>query len=255
MSKVLLRKEAATAWITLSSEEDFNAFSKEMAREFSTVVREVVGDPEIRVVVLRGAGPIFSSGAHIKEMNEAADKRHFFDQLSNSIYDSLFTLRESSQIFIAAVHGKAVGVALPIALCCDLVWVAKGTELVPGYLNIGLFPNGGLTYLLPELLGSKRALELLLVEKHMRCEQAWQLGLISAVIDSSNFFEEVEARVHRLVSGPVRVYQKTKELVALQRNNAFREHLNLEKQALLASSEQEEFSQLLSKTLARMINH
>ncbi len=245
---VRIAKGEGMATLELQDEKRLNAFSMDLASEFLSAVQELTADPGVHLVLIQGAGAIFSAGANIKEMGEATDKRKFFDELSSKIYDALFLMRESDKIFVAAVHGKVIGVALPLVLCCDLVWAKAGTEIVPGYLNIGLFPNGGLTYLLPELMGSKRALELLLVQKKISAEEALAQGVISAVIKDP-FGEEVDRRICKLLGGPMAIYKRTKELVALQRAKAFRNHMKLEKVELLASSESEEFRQGLSQAL------
>lgn len=242
---VHLERKESVAWVHLDSPSDYNAFSLELATEFFKVIKTVVSEKNIDVVVIQGKGHLFSSGANIKKMDEALNKRVFFDQLSSQIYESFFAIRDSSQIFVAAVHGKVIGVALPLILCCDLIWARKGTEFIPGYLNIGLFPNGGLTYLLPEYLGSKRAFELLFFKQILSAEEALRCGLISDVVE--DFEKQIPDRIEQFCRGPVQICRKTKELISLQRRESFKSHMAKEKIALLESSEGIDFIKGLQK--------
>lgn len=249
MPRILVETNNEWTTITFQSSEDYNAFSLEFAEELYEKIQKVISS-KIPFVLFKGQGPIFSSGANIKKVHEASDKREFFSKLSACIYESFFAIRKSPQIFISAVHGKVIGVALPFVLCTDLIWAQEDTLFIPGYLNLGLFPNGGLTFLLPELLGNKRALELLLVQKQLSAQEAYNLGLISAALPKLNFKNDVEERMKNLLKGPVVQYQKTKELFSIQTYQAFESHLRLEREALLKSCGEEVFLKLLNEAVS-----
>ena len=253
-TKVEMSVKGNIARITLNAPKELNAFSQELAADFRSSIESVTKMSSIDIVVLQAEGSVFSAGANIKEVGRTADKKKYFERLSTVMYDTFYKIMEAEQLVIATARGNIVGVALPLVLCCDMVWVDENARMIPGYLDIGLFPNGGLTFLLPEISGARRSMELLLIEKQLGAKAALGLGLASAILGSDSFEKEITDRLQLLQSGVIKQYKKTKELMNKKRCDAFKEHLQLEKPALLASAAESEFEGRLSVKLEKIEN-
>lgn len=242
----------SVAKIVINSPNTYNAFDLDMANALDDAIGASISNDEVQIVLLQGAGTLFSAGANIKQVHALSDRKAFFDELSQIMYGIFFQILSARQIFVAAAHKLIIGVALPLALCCDLFWVDDQTTIIPGYLDIGLFPNGGLTFLLPELIGAKKTMQLLLIDKKISALKAEEAGLVSAVFPRADFNMVVADQIDKIKDGSLKQYQKTKELIVKQKLQAFKNHLELEKAALLESCSEEEFNRRLNDKIKQI---
>lgn len=169
---------------TLNRPESMNAISGAVADDLREAMREVGSRPDIKVLVLTGSGDkAFCAGADLKERG-TFELEDFFGNRRQMT--SMFqAVRELPQPSIAAVFGFTLGGGFELALSCDLVVAAEGTEFGLPEARVGLVPGGGGTQLLPRKVGSSKAKELIFTGRRMSAQEALALGLVVSIAPKS----------------------------------------------------------------------
>jgi 2-(1,2-epoxy-1,2-dihydrophenyl)acetyl-CoA isomerase len=190
---------AAVATITLARPDKLNALSAQTVDELRAAVDEV-SRSGARCLLITGEGRGFSSGADLAgggglpdDAGEALEK-HF-----NPLIEALFDL---SIPVVAAVNGPAAGAGCSLALCADIVIAARSAYFLQAFVNIGLIPDAGATWLLPRLAGRARAMEMMLLGERIPAEQARDWGLISRVVEDEHLASEAVLLATNLAQGP-----------------------------------------------------
>ncbi len=192
---------AAVATITIARPEKLNALSAQTVDELRSAVEEA---PELgaRCLLLTGEGRGFSSGADLvgggglpDDAGEALEK-HF-----NPLVEALFALPIP---VVAAVNGPAAGAGCSLALAADIVLAARSAYFLQAFINIGLIPDAGATWLLPRLAGRARAIEMMMLGERIPAEKAAEWGLISRVVEDAFLAEEAVLLATNLARGPTR---------------------------------------------------
>src|SRR5438445_11002958 len=155
MAEVEVARDGAVQTITLNRPDVLNAFNRALHKALRNALEEA-RDPEVRAVVLTGAGRGFSAGQDLKEFGETADVR---DALRESYHPNVLAIRALDKPVIAAVNGRCAGAGLSLACVCDFRIAADGASFVPGFIGIGLVPDAGGTSFLHRLIRAARALE------------------------------------------------------------------------------------------------
>ena len=166
MEVVLQERRGAVAVVTLNRPESLNGFTTELRLALKAALEQVAADPEVRAVVLTGAGRGFSAGADLKAepMTAGAVVER---QLNEEYGASLREIARMPKPVIAAVNGFASGIGGSFALVCDLVVMGEGAFFQVPFQKIALVPDGGMTWLLTERVGHRRAFEIVCVATHI----------------------------------------------------------------------------------------
>ena len=188
-------------------------------------------EPEIRVVIITGAGRGFCTGQDLAERDVSAGAAPIDLSVSlGSHYNPLVRrLRALPKPIICAVNGVAAGAGANIALACDLVIAARSASFIQAFSKLGLVPDAGGSYFLPRLIGTARAMGLALLAEKLDAEQAVQWGLIWKVVDDDQLAGEAAALAHRLASGPTRGYGLLKKAMYASAGNSLDAQLDLER--------------------------
>ncbi len=214
MKRVVLRRKPPIAWIILNRPEKLNALTSEMMEDLDEVLKDLEGDDEVRVVVIRGAGEnAFSVGADInlfkglsREEAEKESKRW------KEIIDDIESFPKPT---IAAIKGYCLGCGLEIALACDFRLASSNSILGQPEIRLGLIPGAGGTQRLVKLIGLGRAKELLMLGKKISAEEAERIGLVNMVIPPEDFDERVEGFALTLAEGPPIAFNLLKQAINL----------------------------------------
>jgi len=174
------RREGGAVWVTLSRPEAKNALSRALNLELARVAGELGGDPDVRAVLLTGAGDAFSAGADLKERKgvPAAESGPFIDAISGAIR----AWAEMPKATIALLNGAAFGGGLELALACDFRIAADTAVMGLSEVRLGIMPGAGGTQRLARLVGVARAKELVLTGRRIDAARALSLGLVSRVV-------------------------------------------------------------------------
>ncbi|WP_375174646.1 enoyl-CoA hydratase/isomerase family protein [Pseudooceanicola sp.] len=206
---LLLEFEGPIARVTLNRPEAFNAMNAPMRDAFRDAISQIHATPDIRVVVLSGAGRGFCAGTDLTEtLPEPASL--LIDREYRPILNAIAT---APQIWIAQVHGSAAGIGAALALNCDLVTMAEDASIYMAFAAIGLVPDGGSTWLLQRSLGSKRALQAILEGRKIPAQQAVDCGLANAAHSPDALAAETEALAQRLALGAPLAAAAAKRLI------------------------------------------
>jgi len=220
--KILLTKEDSVATVTLNRPERMNSFDFPTLRELLSSLEQIAADPEVRAVVLTGSGRAFCAGADLNVMRESSDPASVvLKGLTALFHPIISTLRRMDKPVIAAVNGFASGGGFSLAVACDIVIAAEGARFNAAYVNIGLSPDGSLTYLLPRLVGLQRAAQLFFTGEQVDAEKGYELGFVNQVVKAEELMDVVGTLAKRLAAGPTFAIARAKQLL----NRSFHESL------------------------------
>ncbi len=211
---VLVRRDGAVATIVLNRPDALNALNDDLGIGLRDAVLAVAEDPEVRAVVLTGAGRAFCAGADLKGKRTVTAEG--YPDLGRRIRERyvplILALREMPKPVIAAVNGPAIGMGCSIAVACDLIVLAQSAFLQLSFAKLGLGPDGGVSQLLPERIGYARASEMLLLGERVDADMALRWGLANRVHPDGELTEKVGALASRLAAGAPAGLAATKRL-------------------------------------------
>ena len=189
MSEVLLERRDRVAIVTLNRPESLNGFTRGLRNALKGAIHEVATDDGVRAVVLTGAGRGFSAGADLKAegMVSGTDVER---QLNEEYGASLREIARMPKPVIAAVNGFATGIGGSYALACDLVVMGEGAFFQVPFQRIGLVPDGGMTWLLTERVGHRRAFEIAVSGERVPAARCLEWGLANRVVPDERVVEE-----------------------------------------------------------------
>jgi len=179
------------ATVTLNRPDKLNAFNATMGREIVQAFMLAERDPEVRVIVLTGAGRAFCAGADIAgfageiALREAREVRRGDSREGREMLEFPHLVRTMSKPSIAALNGYALGVGITMALPCDIRIMADDAKVGFIFARVGMMAELGSTYFLPRLVGASRATEMMLTGRHYTAGECLAMGLVSAVVPSA----------------------------------------------------------------------
>ena len=241
---IQLEMRGAVCLLTLNRPERLNTLTVAVGKEFQSAIGEA-RERGARAMVLTGAGRAFCAGGDLREMQEIAGREGrleaFFDEPLRVLNDVILLIRNTPLPFIAAVNGAASGGGCNLALACDLVVAAEGARFNQAFIKIGLSPDCGGTFMLPRLIGWKRAAELMFTGDMVNAEQAWQMGMINSVVPDAELMPNVLALAERLANSPTAAIGQIKRLLEASANNDYGGQLELERKAQIESGQTKDF--------------
>lgn len=236
------------ATITLNRPEKLNAIRWAMVNGITDWVTELGESPEVRVIVITGAGRAFSSGDDIVGGMGDEVSREPADRIARSVsrgphYRLIKALMSTPKPIVAALNGRTHGAGWVIALACDFR-VARDDVLI-GDIRSGkaIFANQGVGLMLPHLIGASRAMDLLMTGRVIEAAEAERFGILQRLWPAADWDRELEAFVRELAIGPTRVYASWKASVnrgILMDLDAYTDHENLLNVALVGTTDVQE---------------
>ena len=238
MAEVETSRCGAVLTITLNRPEVLNAFNRTMHDALAAALKDA-RDPDIRAVVVTGAGRGFCVGQDLTEFREASGDIAY--RLRGSYHPNILAIRALEKPVIASVNGPAAGAGLSFAAACDLRIAADSATFIPAFINIGLVPDSGGTFFIARLLGPARAFEWMISGRRLTAAEAQAWGLVSEVVDADRLPERAGELAATLAAMPTRAIGMTKRLFDAAPNNTLEEQLELEAQLQSAATSSEDF--------------
>ena len=206
MSYETIRAERANRvlTITLDRPQAYNAFTPTMGRELVDAFKGARRDPDVRAVVITGAGKAFCSGQDLGMTDELlpADRRPALGDLLRRCYNGLvLEMRRLDKPIVASINGVAAGAGMSLALACDLRIASESASFVQAFVNIGLVPDCGSLYFLPRIVGLAKALELCMLGERIDAQEALRIGLVSQVVAADELAGVTVELAARLANG------------------------------------------------------
>ncbi len=215
MSELLHVVDGQVAYLTLNRPEALNALTPAQRDRLIQLFGEASADPDVRAVVLTGTGRGFCAGADLRG-GAGAGERVAGDvarMIREGAQRLVAAVLDCEKPVIAAVNGTAAGLGVHLALACDLVLAAESARFIEVFVRRGLVPDGGGAYLLPRLVGPRRAKELMFFGDALSAPDAERLGLVNRVVPDGELDKTARAWAARLAGGPTRALALTKQLV------------------------------------------
>ncbi len=214
---VLFERRGAVAWLTLNRPEVRNALTPEMREELIEAVGTVASDPELRCLVLTGAGDGFCTGADIggtaSRQGQPRAAGSVRDTIRGGVQRLFRALWELEKPTVAAVNGVAAGFGCHLAFACDLLIAADSARFVEVFARRGIVPDGGGAYILPRLVGLARAKELVFLADSWTAEDAERIGLVNKVVPAGELEKATTEWAERLAAGPTKALGLAKRLL------------------------------------------
>jgi enoyl-CoA hydratase/carnithine racemase len=228
--KTLLYEKIETiGLITLNRSQALNAYNIQMRDDLFEVLQAVIDDPELRVVMFKGAGEkAFCAGADLSEFLTAPTP--VLARQVRFTRDVWGLLLKVPQPLVAALHGYVLGSGLEIALCCDIRIASEDARFGLPEVGLGIIPAAGGTQTLPRTIGRARALEMLLTNHWLNAEEAYHMGLVNRLVPRHQLVEKAEEIARRIASFDPQAVRNAKEAVLRGLEMSLPEGLRLEKQ-------------------------
>lgn len=229
---ILYSTEGGIARLTLSRPDKLNSFTGEMHAELRDALDRIQADGSVRVLVLSGAGRAFCAGQDLAdpEMSALPDGRlaDIGNVVENNYKPLILRLQNLRVPTIAAVNGIAAGAGASVALACDLVVATKSASFLQAFSKVGLIPDTGGTWFLPQRVGMARAIGLAMLADKLPAEKAADWGLIWAAYEDAEFSVKVDAMAAQLAALPTKALVRTRQAMHAAAGHTLEQQLSFE---------------------------
>ena len=268
-SPIRVDRDGAVGVISIDRPSRFNSLDVATARDLRRAGLRMARDESVRAVILRGTGGAFCSGADLKYIASGGDADDLayltpeeravpsgygerFKQILEYLHSTISEIRRAPKPFIAAVDGIAAAGGFGLAMSCDLVFVSPRASFEWAYGKTALSGAESSTFLLPRLVGLRRAMELVLLNPRVSAGKAVDLGLATAVLPAETFDDDVMATARRIAGGPTAAFAAAKMLVNQAAGiDRLDHHLSVELQHLVRSADSDDFKEGLRAFLGK----
>ena len=247
---LLFTRESGLARITLNRPDAANTLNPEMSRALFDAAIECDEDAAIRAVLLTGNGPLFCGGGDIHGFAAAGARvSHLAKEMTTILHGAVSRLARMGKPLVVAVNGPAAGAGLSLAMLGDIVIAAPTAHFTVAYTAIGLTPDLGASWLLPRLVGLRRAQELALTNRRVGAQEAAAIGLITHVADDPQ--AEALTVAQRLAQGPGAALAGTRALLARSLSTGLEEQMEWEARAIATALRGQEGQEGIAAFLAK----
>ncbi len=219
------------ARLTLNRPDRLNSFTEQMHEEVREALARLRADKSARVLVLSGAGRGFCAGQDLadRSVQPGAEPIDLGATVEKNYKPLVLALQALAMPSICAVNGVAAGAGANLALGCDLVVAARSATFIQAFSKIGLIPDTGGTYVLPQRVGIARAMGLALLGDKLSAEQAADWGLIWACVDDAEFTAAVDKLAAQLAAAPTKALVRTRQAMRAAHTHTLEQQLDLER--------------------------
>jgi 2-(1,2-epoxy-1,2-dihydrophenyl)acetyl-CoA isomerase len=239
---VTVDRAAQVGTITLNRPEAFNAFNLALGRDIFQATLELDEDAAVRCIVITGAGKAFCAGGDVKDFTDNLDGiGRYVKELTTYLHGAVSRLCRSDKPVLSAVNGVVAGGGIGLALCADLVVAAESARFTMAYSKIAAPPDGGSSYLLPRLIGLRRAQELYFTNRVLSAREALDWGLITRVVPDVELKSAVETQARELAQGPTLAYGAAKRLFQHSTWESLETQMELEAQGIAQAGHTQDF--------------
>jgi len=248
---VQVETRGAVALVTLNRPESANTLNLQMGMDLLAAALACARNAAVRAVVLTGAGRNFCFGGDLRAMasrETAGDD--YIRELTTYLHAAIAHFTRMDAPVVAAVNGTAAGAGVGLVAMADLALCAAGSKFNLAYTNAGLTPDAGTSFLLPRIVGAKRTMELLLLNRTLPANDALAWGLVNEVVAEEALLPRALALAEQLAAGASGAYGATKRLVAASLG-AFESQMHLESETIAARAVSAEGAEGISAFLEK----
>lgn len=249
---LLLTRENGIARLTLNRPQAGNAIDLPLARALMEAAIECDEDETIRCVLLTGAGRLFCAGGDISGFAGAGERvPALLKELTAYIHSAASRFSRMAKPMVTAINGPAAGAGLSFSLLGDIAIAAQSAHFTMAYTAIGLSPDGGATWLLPRLVGLRRAQEMTLLNQRVSAEEAVKIGLITRAVADDALPAVANEIAEKLAASATRALGRSRNLLLSSFGNALEEQLELEARGIAAGGRDPEGKEGITAFLAK----
>jgi 2-(1,2-epoxy-1,2-dihydrophenyl)acetyl-CoA isomerase len=254
-ASVQVETHGAVALVTLNRPDHSNTLNLQMAMDLLAAAMACARNAAVRAVVLTGAGRNFSFGGDLRAMpsRELSLDGHI-RELTTYLHAAISHFVRMDAPVVAAVNGTAAGAGVGLVAMADLALCARGSKFNLAYTSVGLTPDAGTTFLLPRIVGHKRAMELLLLNRALDAGEALAWGLVNEVVPDAGLRARALEVAERLGHGPAGAIGATKRLIA-HSLGAFESQMVLESETIAAQATGAEAAEGIGAFLEKRAAH
>lgn len=247
----VVERDGGVATVTIQRPDRMNTFTDQMFNDFPGRLRELAEDPEVRCVVLTGAGSrAFSAGLDLEtgatsvpDESDAAAKQTLEDAIDRvqRYQETSWLLHTMHKPTLAAVNGAAAGASFSMALACDLRIASENALFRTAFAQIGFSGDFGGSYFLTQIVGTAKARELFFLADRVRAQEALRIGLVNRVVPQAELVDATREWARRLAAGPPLAFRYMKRNLNLSLQTHLRDLLDLEAEAMMRTGATEDF--------------
>ena len=238
--EVIVTLENGVCELRLNRPEVFNSFNESMAKSLQKSLDEAELNPDVRAIIITGEGKAFCAG---QDLGEAIDPEG--PDLETIVRDHynpiILRIRSIEKPIIASVNGVAAGAGANIALACDITFAAASASFIQAFSKIGLIPDSGGTYFLPRLVGTQKALALMMTADKLSAKDAEDMNLIYKAVDDNELSTSVKIFAEQLAKMPTRALGLTKKAVNSSWSSTLEQQLEMEKELQVEAGQTYDF--------------
>lgn len=227
---LLEKREGAIVTLTMNRPERMNALNNELSTSLNEALGRIAADHSVHVVVLTGAGRAFCAGGDLSAIGagRAQGDASQLEPLLRSGMQAVLRMRTMPQPVIAAVNGAAAGAGMNLALAADIRVASEDAVFGQNFAKVGLFPDYGGTYFLPQLVGPSVAAEMFYTGDMIDAKAALRLGIVNQVASAESLAGEVRKLAEKIANGPQLAIRAVKSTVFAQHERALKDALEKE---------------------------
>jgi 2-(1,2-epoxy-1,2-dihydrophenyl)acetyl-CoA isomerase len=239
---ILVETKDQVGTLTLNRPEAYNALNMAMAREVFAATLELDENPDVRCIVVTGAGKAFCAGGDVKEFADSAPRVGvLLKELTTYLHGAVSRLARSQKPVVMGINGVAAGGGLSFALSGDIVLASESARFTMAYSKIAATPDGSSSYFLPRLIGLRRAMELYLTSRALTAREALEWGLVTRVVPVAEFPDALRSLARELAQGPTLAFGMAKLLFHQSTHESLETQMELEAQAIARCGHTEDF--------------
>lgn len=236
-----IERAGSVSRIVLNRPDAGNTIDEAMAIAFGKAAQELAEDPGTRVVVLTGTGALFCGGGDVRAMAVVPDGASaVIDRITSNLHRGIVALAEMPKPLVTVINGPAAGAGLGLAILGDIVIASNTAHFTSAYTAIGMTPDGATSWLLPRLIGLRRALEMVVTNRRVSADEAERIGLVTRVVPAAELSGAEREVTESLGQTYVQALGKARWLVETSYERSLTDHLAIEARTIVdAASKQE----------------
>jgi len=232
---VQVETRGSVALVTLNRPDSANTINLQMAMDLLAAAMTCSRNNTVRAVVLTGAGRNFCFGGDLRAIASEGVEGGYLRELTGYLHSAVSHFVRMDPPVIAAVNGAAAGAGVGLTAMSDFVLCAKSSKFNLSYTNAGLTPDGGTSFFLPRVIGARRTMEMLLLNRPLLAKQALDWGLVNEIVDDGDLLERALEIAGQLANGATGAFGQTKRLVA-HSLGSLESHMTLESETIAAQA-------------------
>ncbi|WP_049907037.1 enoyl-CoA hydratase/isomerase family protein [Halovivax asiaticus] len=228
--------------VTMDRPEKHNAMTPEMAESIATALADLSADDDVRCLVLTGSGGTFNTGADLAGLEGDERDEAVIDSVADPLHASVRTMTSAPKPVVTGINGIVAGGGLGLALASDIAIMSEEARIQYAYPSIGLSGDGGITWLLPRLLGLRRAQRFALLNEGFDAIEAVDAGLVTEAVPGDSFDDRLAEVAAELASGPTKAFGTIRQLLFEGANRSLDDHLRHERDGVTGLTETDDYA-------------